>query len=801
MVLLRVDKCTSEAISLLGTVEMNPKDVINNPYVRIKNCIYRYNTNKLCPVGTIRLNSNQRLCCDLAVGETVECHFVEKLKEPTDPININISVSPRLKKDIVKITTDVLKEKIYNFLISDHVSMGQKVSIETEYGILLLAIRNIQDIVNEKSLECVKINKLCNFILESDHTSLIIVDNTGKRYRELNFNYADLGVGGLDDELRTIFRRAFVSRLYDPEFIKKSGIKHIRGVLLHGPPGCGKTLLARQIGKMLGAREPKVINGPEVLNKYYGQSEENIRNLFKDAEEEYNRVGDNSELHLIIFDEMDSLFRERGTGSNLGDSVVNQLLSKMDGVNSLNNVLIIGMTNRRDLLDPAMLRPGRFEVQMEIGLPNKAGRRQIFEITLSGSLKNGYLDKSVDINRLADLTENYTGAEISGVVNSAMSLAMSREVDLKNLKKTPDTICVTQEDFDKAIIEVRPVFGVQENTVSMYFTENYVDNLPIWVDIHKELDKVVNAIKSSRASRTVRVLINGKKRCGKSTFVNRFTHILENNTYRSILDFTRVINTDLFIGKPDTYKVSKITASFDDARRMHRSIIVLDDIERIMGYIALRKDFSPTIYQNIVDLLRRVNNPDHQLLVIATTSNIKFLEELDMTSEFDYIFNIENQDIGKILDRNMEINQNSVLYKIINKNIDSQDIRHIKTIAFNYIVDNYTHEYINLEKRNNCDYLIDISGILLFLSKQRERGYSINGVKISTVIDMFDEKINNCSNDGDLFCYRQQLEILSKIQKLYGDINVNRYMPYIFHKIENHHCTREIYEKLEYSTQ
>ncbi|KAL8175660.1 UNVERIFIED_CONTAM: hypothetical protein K2H54_002903 [Gekko kuhli] len=149
-----------------------------------------------------------------------------------------------------------------------------------------------------------------------------------------------------------------------------NGCKHVKGILLYGPPGCGKTLMARQIGKMLNAREPKVVNGPEILNKYVGESEANIRKLFADAEEEQRRLGANSGVHIIIFDEIDAICKQRGSmagSTGVHDTVVNQLLSKIDGVEQLNNILVIGMTNRPDLIDEALLRPGRLEVKMEIG--------------------------------------------------------------------------------------------------------------------------------------------------------------------------------------------------------------------------------------------------------------------------------------------------------------------------------------------------------------------------------------------------------------------------------------------------
>ena len=133
---------------------------------------------------------------------------------------------------------------------------------------------------------------------------------------------------------------------------------------------------------MLNGKEPKIVNGPEMLSKYVGASEENIRNLFKDAEAEYKLKGEDSDLHVIIFDELDSVFKQRGSGKSdgtgVGDNVVNQLLSKMDGVDQLNNILVIGMTNRLDLIDTALLRPGRFEIQIEISLPDEKGRKDIF---------------------------------------------------------------------------------------------------------------------------------------------------------------------------------------------------------------------------------------------------------------------------------------------------------------------------------------------------------------------------------------------------------------------------------------
>ena len=149
--------------------------------------------------------------------------------------------------------------------------------------------------------------------------------------------------------------------------------------------------------------------------------------------------GDESSLHIIIFDEIDAICRKRGSTGNSGtgvhETVVNQLLSKMDGVDSLNNILVIGMTNRKDMIDDAMLRPGRLEIHLEIGLPDEKGRRQIFGIHTRSMRANNLLADDVDLDKLAAMTKNYTGAEIEAVCRGAASYALFKDTDMSALGK------------------------------------------------------------------------------------------------------------------------------------------------------------------------------------------------------------------------------------------------------------------------------------------------------------------------------------------------------------------------------
>lgn len=175
-----------------------------------------------------------------------------------------------------------------------------------------------------------------------------------------------------------------------------------------------------------------------MLSKFVGEAEENIRNLFADARKDQEELGDDSPLHVVIFDEFDAIAKPRGMTSDstgVASNIVNQLLSMIDGVDSLNNILLIAMTNRKDLIDPAILRPGRFEVHIEISLPNEEGRIQIFEIHTRNMVKNGVLGSDVSLEWLANKTKNYTGAEIEAVVKSANSFALNRQLNLMDFTK------------------------------------------------------------------------------------------------------------------------------------------------------------------------------------------------------------------------------------------------------------------------------------------------------------------------------------------------------------------------------
>lgn len=246
-------------------------------------------------------------------------------------------------------------------------------------------------------------------------------------------------VGGLENAKRDL-KEMVEMPLKEPEVFRKAGIKAPKGILMTGPPGTGKTLLAKAVATQSEANFISV-KGPELISKWVGESEKAIREIFKKAKQVAPAI--------IFFDEFDSIAQMRGGascgGSGVNDKVVNQLLTELDGVEELSGVSIIAATNRADLIDEALKRPGRLDSIIEIGLPQEETRKKIFEI----HTKNMPLDKDVKIDILAKETDKFSGAMIEGVTQKAGLMA------IRARKNKEDKIVVTLKMLEEAIKEVK----------------------------------------------------------------------------------------------------------------------------------------------------------------------------------------------------------------------------------------------------------------------------------------------------------------------------------------------------------
>ncbi|RLI94455.1 MAG: AAA family ATPase [Candidatus Altiarchaeales archaeon] len=244
-------------------------------------------------------------------------------------------------------------------------------------------------------------------------------------------------IGGLDD-VKGLLREVVEWPLKDPESFRELGIKPPKGVLLYGPPGCGKTLLAKAIANESNANFIAV-KGPELLSKWVGESEKHVREIFRKARQVAPSI--------IFFDEFDSISKIRGrTLTDVTERMVNQLLTEIDGIEELEGVVVIAATNRPDLIDPSLLRPGRIDLKIEIPLPDEKTREEIFKV----HTRKMPLDKDVNLKELAEKTSGFTGADIEALCREAAMNAL-REKKRKNLRK----IKVRMEHFENALKEMK----------------------------------------------------------------------------------------------------------------------------------------------------------------------------------------------------------------------------------------------------------------------------------------------------------------------------------------------------------
>ncbi|BET02247.1 Vesicle-fusing ATPase 1 [Nesidiocoris tenuis] len=668
MVVLKVERLSDDKLAYLNAAVGNPSDFSGDVQIveviaNNKSFIFKLHLNPSVDRGLMWFSNPQRKWAQLQVRQDIEVrpfHF-----PPTDPTYCLSSIV--VDADIIRkktapgepYNTDEMSKQFHYQYTNYPFTVGQLIVFGFEKETFLLEVTSLEapDIKALKSGQDAKavptrIGKCLGdtmVLFNKKPDSIIRLTGNCKIKEERaciinpDWDFGKMGIGGLDQEFNAIFRRAFASRVFPPELVEQLGCKHVKGILLYGPPGTGKTLMARQIGKMLNSREPKIVNGPQILDKYVGESEANIRKLFAEAEEEEKRLGSSSGLHIIILDEMDAICKARGSvGSNTGvhDTVVNQLLAKIDGVDQLNNILIIGMTNRRDMIDEALLRPGRLEVQMEIGLPNETGRVQILKIHTAKMYTHKKIAPDVDIKELATLTKNFSGAELEGLVRAAQSTAMNRlikasskvEVDPEAMEK----LRIGRSDFLHALEnDIKPAFGTAAEALSHFLTRGIINWGPPVTHVIEDGELLCQQAMSAESSGLVSVLLEGPPNTGKTALAAFLAQ-------KSDFPFVKVCSPEDMVGYNEQSKCMMISKVFEDAYRSSLSCILVDNIERLLDYGSIGPRYSNITLQALLVLLKKMPPKGRKLLIICTTSKKQVLEEMEMLSGFTAVLRVSN---------------------------------------------------------------------------------------------------------------------------------------------------------------
>ncbi len=377
--------------------------------------------------GLVRIDGNLRNRLDVGINDSVEIKKVQARNAQT------VTLAPTEPLRIVG-AEGYLGEYLLGSLLStgDTIPisiMGQRVDlvvISTKPSGPVLITDSTEMIVSEESAKAVQVAK------EGGVPSI---------------SYED--IGGVRNEISRV-REMIELPLRHPELFKRLGVEAPKGVLLYGPPGTGKTLLAKAVAHETNANF-YTIGGPEIMSKYYGESEEKLRNIFKNAEEKAPSI--------IFIDEIDSIApkREEVTGE-VERRIVAQLLSLMDGMSTRGKVVVIGATNRINAIDPALRRPGRFDREIEIGVPDKEGRLEILQIHTRGMP----LAKDVELEKIASMSHGFVGADLQSLAKEAAIRALRKvlpEIDLTAESIPSDTlrkIIVTMDDFLNVLQEMEP---------------------------------------------------------------------------------------------------------------------------------------------------------------------------------------------------------------------------------------------------------------------------------------------------------------------------------------------------------
>jgi len=611
-----------------------------------------------------RMDGLVRRNVSVGVGDTVKIRKAD-VKEAK-----KVTLAPAQEGIVVQISPNLIKQNIYyrpvikgdiivpSPIVKDRDRFDRTPSIFREWGI---DIEDFFTFTPTGETRFVITNTDPGGIVKiTDMTQLQILSRLPKGF-ELEkravpaVTYED--VGGIHLAIQKV-REMIELPLRHPELFTKLGIEPPKGVLLYGPPGCGKTLLARAVANESGANFYSIA-GPEVMSMWYGKSEENLRKIFEEAEK--------NAPSIIFIDEIDSIAPKREeVRGEVERRVVSQLLTLMDGLKTRGKVIVIAATNVPNILDPALRRPGRFDREMEIGIPDRKGRKEILEI----HTRHMPLAKDVNLDNLADITYGYTGADISALTKEGAMHALRRilpKIKWKEEGSLPkealEKLVVNKKDFDYALKIVEPS-AMREVLIE-------VPNVK-WSDIGG-LEKVKQSLREAvewpltmpqnfkklGITPPKGILLYGPPGCGKTLLAKAVA--TESNA-----NFISIKGPELFskwVGESE----KRVRELFRRAKQVSPSIIFFDEIDAMVPKRGL--GFGEHVTEKIVSqMLTELSGLEelHDVVVLAATNRPDMLDSAMLRpGRFDRQILVPEPD-GKARLKILEIKTKSMPLKGVN---------------------------------------------------------------------------------------------------------------------------------------
>ncbi len=409
---------------------------------------------------------------------------------------------------------------------------------------------------------------------------------------ETGATYED--IGGLDDELDLV-RETIDLPLSEPELFARLGVEPPKGVLLYGPPGTGKTLIARAVANEVDAYF-EAISGPEVVSKYKGESEQRLREAFERATENAPAI--------LFLDEIDSIAGARDEDADMENRVVAQLLTLMDGLEQREEVVVVGATNRVDAVDPALRRGGRFDREIEIGVPAEAGRREILDV----HTRNMPLAEDVDLDRVAGQTHGFVGADIA---------SLAREAGLSALRRDPDELRVARADFEAALANVEP--SATREYVAESPTETF-DSVGGLAETEQQLREAVEwplqygpLFEAAATDPPSGILLHGPPGTGKTLLARA----IAGETGVNFVSVAGPEVLDRYVGESE----EAIRELFERARQTAPAVVFLDEIDAIAGRRGDGNEVTERVVSQLLTELDRA--ADHPSVVVLAATNRK----------------------------------------------------------------------------------------------------------------------------------------------------------------------------------